>query len=109
MSYDKSLARRIRSQLARRRNVDEKKMFGCIAFLVKGNAFVGVWKNSLIVRVGAEQYEMALREPDVREFNITGRPMRGWILVAPEGIVDDAELADWIDRAIRFTTKLPAK
>lgn len=109
MPYDKQLAERIRAQLARRRNISEKKLFGCIGFLIHGNVLAGVWNNSLIVRVGPEQYEAALRELDVSEFNITGRPMRGWVLVGPKGITGDDDLSDWIDRARKYVAKLPAK
>jgi TfoX/Sxy family transcriptional regulator of competence genes len=95
--------------LARRRNVEEKKMFGGIGFLLKGNMCVGVWKDSLIVRVGPEQYEDALRESFVSEFDITGRAMKGWVLVAEEGVEDDDQLQDWIECAVKFVRKLPAK
>jgi len=59
MAYSETLAERIRKRLPRRRNVEEKKMFGGIGFLLKGNMCVGIWKDSLIVRVGPEQYEDA--------------------------------------------------
>jgi hypothetical protein len=109
LAYDQTLAERIRECLARRRNIAERKMFGCIAFLSRGHAFGGVWKDSLIVRVGRDQYAAALREPDVREFDITGRPMTGWVVVGPEGIADDADLLEWIDRGLKFVATLPAK
>jgi hypothetical protein len=109
MAYDKQLAERIRVQLARPRNIDEKKLFGCAVFLLKGNVLVGVWEDSLIVRVGPERYEATLQEPDASEFDITGRPMRGWVRVGSKGIAGDDDLNDWIDRAFQFVTKLPAK
>ena len=84
-------------------------MFGGIGFLLKGNMCVGVWKDSLIVRVGPEQYEDALRESFVSEFDITGRAMKGWVLVAEEGVEDDDQLQDWIECAVKFVRKLPAK
>jgi hypothetical protein len=70
---------------------------------------VGVWKDSLIARVGPGGYEDALREPHVREFDITGRPMKGWVLVGPAGVQEDEQLADWIGRATRFVRALPAQ
>ena len=109
MAYSETLAERIRKRLARRRNVEEKKMFGGIGFLLKGNMCVGVWKDSLIVRVGPEQYEDALQESFVSEFDITGRAMKGCVLVAEEGIVDDDQLQNWIQCAVKFVRKLPAK
>jgi hypothetical protein len=109
MRYDDSLAVRIREALARRRDIAEKTMFGCVCFLLAGHALVGVWRESLFVRVGADQYEEALAEPHVRVFDITGKPMKGWITVEPEGLDDDATLAGWIERAIAFVMTLPKK
>lgn len=109
MPYDKSLAERIRAQLSRRKNVVEKIMFGGVGFLLRGNMLVAVWKDSLVVRVGPSAYEGALDERHVREFDITGRPMRGWVLVAADGLRTDAFLEDWIERALEFVDTLPAK
>ncbi len=109
MAYSETLAKRIRKRLTRRRNVEEKKMFGGIGFLLNGNMCVGVWKDSLIARVGPEQYEEALREPFVSEFDITGRAMTGWVLVAPEGIEDDDQLQDWVQCALKFVRNVSAK
>jgi hypothetical protein len=96
MAFSAALAERIRQALARKRGVEEKKMFGGVGFLLNGNMLIGVWKDSLIVRLGPEEGDEALREPHVREFNITGRPMKGWVLVAPEGIEDGEQLIGWI-------------
>jgi hypothetical protein len=109
MAFDVTLAERIRECLARRKNVEEKKMFGCICFFLNGNALAGVWKDRLIARLGPDEGEAALREPHVRAFDITRRPMRNWVAVEPEGVVDDAQLNDWVQRALRFVGTLPAK
>jgi TfoX/Sxy family transcriptional regulator of competence genes len=109
VAFDEALAERIRQQQARRKNIEEKKMFGGVGFLLNGNMLVGVWKDSLIVRLGDEQGEDALREPHVTAFNVTGRPMKGWILVEPTGVETDEQLRDWIQRAVNFVSKLPAK
>jgi len=109
MAFDHVLAERIRQRLARRKGVEEKKMFGGIGFLLHGNLLVGVWKESLIVRLGPDAGEEALREPHVKEFDITGRPMKGWVRVAPEGMGEDEQLAGWIQRAVTFVRTLPAK
>jgi hypothetical protein len=109
MAFDEALAARIRQGLAHRKGVEERKMFGCIAFLLGGNAAVGVWKRSLIARVGLDGYEEALLEPHVKEFDITGRPMRGWVVVGPGGVEDDGQLTEWVRRALRFVGTLPAK
>ncbi len=76
MAFSESLASRIRDALARKKNIEEKKMFGGVGFLLNGNMLVGVWKNSLIVRLGPDNYEDALMESHVREFDITGKPRR---------------------------------
>ncbi len=109
MAYSESLAGRIRDALVRNRRIEEKKMFGAIAFLWNGNVLVGVWKDSLIVRLSAEDGAEALREPHVRVFDITGRPMKGWILVDPDGLEFDDALKGWIARAQRFVETRPAK
>jgi TfoX/Sxy family transcriptional regulator of competence genes len=109
MAFDESLATRIRDALARKRGVEEKKMFGGVGFLLNGNLLVGVWKDSLIVRLGPDEGEAALREPHVREFDITGRAMKGWIMVEPDGVEDDDQLTGWIERALKFVKALPKK
>lgn len=109
MAFNEVLAERIRQGLARRKQVEEKRMFGGVGFLLNGNLLVGVWKDSLCVRLGPDQAKEALREPHVKEFDITGRPMKGWVLVAQEGVQDDDQLSAWIKRAVKFVAKLPVK
>ncbi|MFZ9823143.1 MAG: TfoX/Sxy family protein [Gemmataceae bacterium] len=109
MPFSESLAARIRDSLARKRNIKQKKMFGCICFFLNGNALVGVWKDRLIARLGPEEGEAALREPFVRAFDITGSAMRNWVAVEPDGVEDDGQLMGWIRRAIKFVGKLPQK
>lgn len=109
MAFDQSLASRIRDALARTRNVEEKRMFGGVAFLLRGNLLVGVWKDSLIARIGPDAYADALLEPHVREFDITGRAMKGWVLVELEGVDEDERLREWISRAEAFVVTLPVK
>ena len=109
MAFDETLAARIRDVLARRKNVEEKKMFGCICFFINGNALAGVWKDRLIARLGPDEGEEVLRKPHVRAFDITGRPMRNWVAVEPEGIEDDDQLKAWIERATKFVRRLPRK
>ena len=109
MPFSESLATRIRDTLARKKNIEEKKMFGGVGFMLNGNMLVGVWKDSLIVRLGPDEGNDALLEPHVREFDITGRPMKGWLLVGPEGVAEDDQLKDWIQRATKFVEMLPRK
>ncbi len=109
MAYSKSLASRIREIIADQPGIVEKKMFGGVGFMLHGNMFVGVWKTSLIVRLGSEQAATALKEPHVVEFDITGRPMKGWAMVEAEGLEYDEQLKQWIDRSIQFVETLPRK
>jgi hypothetical protein len=109
MAFDESLAARIRDALARRKGVEERKMFGCVCFLLDGNALAGVWKDRLIARLGPDEGEAAMSEPHVRAFDITGRAMRNWVAVEPEGVEDDGQLKAWIERATKFVRTLPKK
>lgn len=109
MAFDESLAGRIRGILARRKGVEEKRMFGGVGFLLHGHMCVGVWKDSLVARLGAEQGEEAMREPHVRPFDITGKAMKGWVLVGPHGVADDDQLCDWVRLAVEFVGELPEK
>lgn len=109
MAFDEALGNRLRSALARKKGVAERKMFGGLCFLLHGHLLVGVWKDSLIVRLGPDAGEDALLEPHVGPFAVTGRPMKNWVLVEPQGVATDAQLADWVGRATRFVRTLPAK
>lgn len=109
MAFDENLASRIRTALARNKGVEEKKMFGGLGFLLNGNMLVGVWKNSMIVRLGPDEREAALLEPHVGEFDITGRAMKGWVMVAAEGVADESAVKEWVKRAVKFVGKMPAK
>jgi hypothetical protein len=109
MAFSEALAARIRRRFMNRAGAVEKKMFGGVGFLLNGNLRVGVHKESLIVRLDPEEAEAALREPHVGEFAVGGRPMKGWLLVAPEGAAHDDALNGWIQRAVKFVAGLPAK
>lgn len=109
MAASKLLVERIRHVLSRRRGITEKKMFGGVCFLLNGNMLVAVWNDSLIARLGVERAEIALTEPDVREMDLTGRPMKGWIIVGQDGIDGDQQLTRWIDLSMTFVRTLPAK
>lgn len=109
MGYDAELADRTRPLIACRTGFGEQKMFGGLCFLLHGHICVGVWEESLIVRVGPVQYAQALREFAVREFDITGRPMTGWVMVGAEGVAAADDLRGWVQRGIRFVRTLPPK
>jgi TfoX/Sxy family transcriptional regulator of competence genes len=109
MVYDPKLAMRLEQALSRRKGLAQKAMFGGIGWLLHGNMCVGIWKDALIARVGPQAYESARREPGAREFDITGRPMRGWVMVEAAAIEDEADLHAWLERCLRFVRTLPKK
>jgi len=83
MAYDEALASRVRETLSENPEITERKMFGGIAFMLSGNMAVGVSKDDLMVRIDPDDQDDALAQPGVRIFDMTGRPMKGWILVSP--------------------------
>jgi TfoX/Sxy family transcriptional regulator of competence genes len=109
MVYSLSLVHRIRDALSDQRGISERKMFGGVAFMCDGNMCVGVWQDSLIARLGQDQSQLALKLPHVGEFDITGRPMKGWVLITPDGIDSETQLREWIERALEFVRELPPK
>ena len=109
MPYDEGLAERIRDVLDAVPGVVERKMFGGLAFMVRGNMACGVVGDELMVRVGPEGYEKALKRPHAREMDFTGRPLRGMIYVGAGGLSADEDLTAWIARGAEFAKSLPAK
>lgn len=109
MAFDVELADRIRKTLGKRKGLVEKKMFGGIAFLLNGNMCCGVHGKEMIVRINPDETDKTLKERHTRIFDITGRPMKGWILVGPKGLAKDVDLADWVTVAVRYASSLPAK
>ena len=108
MAYDEGLAERVRDRLADVPGVTDKRMFGGIAFLTDGNMTVGVTGDDLLVRVGPEATDAALARPGARLFDMTGRPMRGWVVVDGAELDDDV-LVEWIELARSFVATLPPK
>jgi hypothetical protein len=109
MAYSEDLAQRIREALGEAPELVEKKMFGGLGFIFRGNMACGVLGEALLVRTGPQRYEEALRHPHTRPFDMTGRPMSGWILVDPQGYADEGDLREWIRWGIDTTGQLPPK
>lgn len=109
MAYNQELADRISTEFSGRDDIVTKKMFGGVGFLLNGNMCVGVNKDNLVVRIAPEQTDAALAKPHARLFDITGRPMKGWIIVEPAGTADDRALRDWMALAQDFVSTLPPK
>jgi TfoX/Sxy family transcriptional regulator of competence genes len=109
MAYSEDLVTRIRALLEDRVEVEEKKMFGGLTFMVNGHMACGVTNDVLVVRVGADHYEEALRVPFARECDFTGRPLKGMVMVDRRGFDSPGDLLAWVDRGVRFARSLPSK
>jgi len=108
MAFDELLADRVRTCLQQVAGVSEKKMFGGLAFLTGGDLTVGVYGDGLIARIGAQDMDAATAEPGVRPFDMTGRPMRG-IVVIDSAVLDDKALDRGIGQARSYVAALPPK
>lgn len=109
MAYNEELAQRIREFLVDQPGLIEKRMFGGVGFMLQGNMACGVNKDDLIVRVGLDDYPQAVSQPFTRPFDFTGRPMKGWVMVSPEGYLADKDLKAWVDQGVAYALSLPAK
>jgi TfoX/Sxy family transcriptional regulator of competence genes len=109
MAYDEQLAERLRKVFEDEDGVVERKMFGGLAFMVKGNMCCGVVGDELMVRVGPDQYEDALSLPHARVMDFTGKPLKGMVWVGREGIESERQLGRWIQRGLAYVSTLPAK
>ena len=109
MAYDESIAAKVRTLIADEAGLTEKKMFGGIAFLIDGNMACGVNKEDLIVRLDPGEHQKALAERGARPFDLSGRPMQGWLSVGPDGYADDRDLVKWVERGVTYARNLPAK
>ena len=107
MAYDEKLADAVRKEIGARPGLVEKKMFGGVAFLINGNMSVGIHKNELIVRLAPEETVDALKEPGARIFDITGRPMKGWLLIGSDGT--KKSLGAWVRKGVSYASSLPKK
>ena len=108
MAYNLKLAQRLRAELSGI-PVVEKKMFGGIGFLLNGNMACGVNKDDLIVRVDPEKHTALLKKPHVKPFDMTGKPMKGWLLVEADGVKTEKQLSAWVMDSVGFASTLPAK
>jgi TfoX/Sxy family transcriptional regulator of competence genes len=108
MAYSEELARRVRVALKRRRDIEEKKMFGGVCFLHKSKMFCGVLNDDLMVRLDPADAPELLKRPGVRPMDFTGKPMRGYLFVGPKGHNND-KLQEWLDRTLQFVATLPEK
>ena len=109
MAYDEKLAQNLSKLIAKRRDFHEQKMFGGVGYLLRGNMCFGIWKENLILRLGEAKADTALRQKNVVPFDITGRAMKGWVMVRPLGMKTETSLKQWVQQAIDFVSQLPRK
>ena len=109
MAFDEGLAERVRNLLQDQNNVEEKRMFGGLCFMVSGHMTVGIVENKLMARVGPDRYEECLSKSNTEKMDFTGRPMKGMIYVLQDGLRTDRDLNMWLDICLSFTSSLPSK
>jgi TfoX/Sxy family transcriptional regulator of competence genes len=109
VAYSRELADSIRIHIGDHPGLTEREMFGGIAFLIGGNMAVGVTGDELMVRVGKDAHAESIALPGARVFDFSSRPMKGWLVVAAEGIATPEDLEAWIERGVGFAETLPPK
>jgi hypothetical protein len=109
MAYDETLVERVRQLMAGRTDVVEKRMVGGRSFMLGGHLCCGVTRSDLMVRVGPAAYESSLGQPHTRPMQLGGRPLIGYVLVAPEGYRATAALEAWLQRGVDFISTLPSR
>jgi TfoX/Sxy family transcriptional regulator of competence genes len=109
MAYDEKIDERVREVVSRWDNSGSRKMFGGVCHMLNGNMICGVLDDFLILRLGEKRANEALRYPHVRPFDVTGRPMKGWVMVEKAGFTSDEELKSWLMKAKEFVKNLPPK
>ncbi|MFH1351795.1 MAG: TfoX/Sxy family protein [Pseudomonadota bacterium] len=109
MPHNEEVEERIIKIVSRWKNTEKKRMFGGVCHLLNGNMFCGVYKDFLILRLGEKSFKERLELPYVRPFDITGKPMKGWVMVEEKGFKGDHELKAWLNQAKDFVKTLPSK
>ena len=109
MPYNEEINARIRKIVSRWKNADAKKMFGGVCHLLNGNMVCGVYKDYLILRLGEEASVKALKKTYSRPFDITGKPMKGWVMLEDQGFKSEDQLRAWLNKAKDFVNTLPPK
>jgi len=109
MPYSRQIEEKIERMIGRWKKIEKKKMFGGICYLMKGNMCFGIYKEFLIVRTGIEIAEKKLKEKNVKPFDITGRAMKGWVMVEEQGWKKEEDLKNWLKLGKEYALTLPEK
>jgi hypothetical protein len=107
--YDPGLAARLDEMMSGMIDMEVTHLFGGYGFMMNGHMCVGIWNDMLVIRIGVDGWESIRQDPHVRPMDLTGRVMRGWAMIAPEGIAEDSDLQRYVDMAIMFCAALPSK
>lgn len=109
MAYDEKIEYRVQKIISRWEDMETKKMFGGVCHQMNGHILSGVIRDKLILRLGVDAAEKALKEENVVPFDITGKPMKGWVMVEKKGFETDEGLKGWLEKAKLFVKTLPPK
>jgi TfoX/Sxy family transcriptional regulator of competence genes len=109
MAYDQDLAERVRRLLEGTGALEEKRMMGGLCFMLDGHMCCGVNGSDLMVRTGAERHAEMLTRPHARPMDFTGKPLRGFVWVAPDGTASEPQLSEWVEDAIQLVRTLPRR
>jgi hypothetical protein len=107
VAYDEALANRVRHSLSNRQDVEEKRMFGGLTFMLAGQMCCGIMRDELVVRLGSDDFDSAVALEHVRPFDFTGRPSNGMVYVGHDVVDDDAALAEWVQRGVDYVVTHP--
>ena len=109
MVYDEKLVGRIRKIICKDRHVTEKHMFGGLSFMYGKKMFCGVLKDDLVLKMSHEQWENALKKPNVRPMDFTGKPMKGFVYVNKKGCKPDKDLRKWVELSMNYASTITSK
>ncbi|MGB5911778.1 MAG: TfoX/Sxy family protein [Promethearchaeia archaeon] len=109
MVYNEKMDSKLNGFISKWKNISKKKMFGGTGYLLNGNMVAGIHKDFYILRLGEKNANKAIKLPNIRVFDITGRAMKGWIMAEENAFSDDDILKEWLIKAKEFVETLPAK
>ena len=109
MAYNISIEKQIDTLIRSWSNIEKKKMFGGVCYLMRGNMCFGIWQEYLIVRTDSATAQTQLQKEHVRQFDVTGKPMKGWLMVASEAWSTDETMNAWLVMGRDFALTLPEK
>src|SRR5437899_5190880 len=109
MPFDEALAKRVRAILRGAHSLKERRMFGGVAFMVYGHMCCGIIGKDFVVCAGPDGYKAALARPHARPMDFTGRPMRAFVYVDPQGYRSSGDLKAWVQRGLQFVLSLSPK